>query len=87
MGSKKIGLHVYQAAAAEGKRVQSLTEAKNHALILRDAPDGSGRPQRVIINSAFGCAGERCMALPAICVEEEIADELVGNDASTWPRS
>ena len=33
---------------------------------------------RRIINSAFGCAGERCMALPAICVEEEIADELVG---------
>ncbi len=33
---------------------------------------------RGIINSAFGCAGERCMALPVIVVEEEIADELVG---------
>jgi malonate-semialdehyde dehydrogenase (acetylating)/methylmalonate-semialdehyde dehydrogenase len=76
VGSKKIGLHVYQTAAAEGKRVQSLTEAKNHALILRDAPLAA-TAQRVI-NSAFGCAGERCMALPAICVEEEIADEMVG---------
>jgi len=76
VGSKKIGLHVYQAAAAEGKRVQSLTEAKNHALILRDAPVAAVAQR--IINSAFGCAGERCMALPAICVEEEIADELVG---------
>jgi malonate-semialdehyde dehydrogenase (acetylating)/methylmalonate-semialdehyde dehydrogenase len=76
VGSKKIGLHVYQTAAAEGKRVQSLTEAKNHALILRDAPVAA-TAQRVI-NSAFGCAGERCMALPAICVEEEIADEMVG---------
>jgi malonate-semialdehyde dehydrogenase (acetylating)/methylmalonate-semialdehyde dehydrogenase len=75
VGSKKIGLHVYQTAAAEGKRVQSLTEAKNHALVLRDAPI-KATAQR-IINSAFGCAGERCMALPAICVEEEVADELV----------
>jgi malonate-semialdehyde dehydrogenase (acetylating)/methylmalonate-semialdehyde dehydrogenase len=74
VGSKKIGLHVYQTAAAEGKRVQSLTEAKNHALVLKDAPI-MATAQR-IINSAFGCAGERCMALPAICVEEEIADEL-----------
>ena len=30
-----------------------------------------------IINSAFGCAGERCMALSALCVEEEIADALI----------
>ena len=76
VGSKKVGLHVYKTAAAEGKRVQALTEAKNHALILKDAPI-LATAQRVI-NSAFGCAGERCMALPAICVEEEIADELVG---------
>ncbi|MEE8537768.1 MAG: aldehyde dehydrogenase family protein, partial [Acidobacteriota bacterium] len=38
VGSKKVGLHVYKTAAAEGKRVQALTEAKNHALVLRDAP-------------------------------------------------
>jgi len=76
VGSKKIGLHIYKTAAAEGKRVQSLTEAKNHALILKDAPIIATAKR--IINSAFGCAGQRCMALPAICVEEEIADELVG---------
>ncbi len=75
VGSKKVGLHVYKTAAAEGKRVQSLTEAKNHALVLRDAPILATAKR--IINSAFGCAGERCMALPAICVEETIADELV----------
>lgn len=75
VGSKKVGLHVYQTAASEGKRVQSLTEAKNHALVLRDAPILATAKR--IINSAFGCAGERCMALPAICVEETIADELV----------
>jgi malonate-semialdehyde dehydrogenase (acetylating)/methylmalonate-semialdehyde dehydrogenase len=75
VGSKKVGWHVYRTAAAAGKRVQSLTEAKNHALVLRDAPIRA-TAQR-IINSAFGCAGERCMALPAVAVEEAIADDLV----------
>ncbi len=75
VGSKSVGWHVYKTAAAAGKRVQALTEAKNHALVLRDAPI-KATAQR-IINSAFGCAGERCMALPAIVVEDEIADDLV----------
>jgi malonate-semialdehyde dehydrogenase (acetylating)/methylmalonate-semialdehyde dehydrogenase len=75
VGSTEVGMHIYSTAAAHGKRVQALTEAKNHALILRDAPIRA-TAQRVI-NSAFGCAGERCMALPVIAVEEEIADELV----------
>ena len=75
VGSTKVGLHVYSTAAAHGKRVQALCEAKNHALILKDAP--VARTAAGIMNSAFGCAGERCMALPVIVVEEEIADELV----------
>ena len=75
VGSTDVGRHIYATAAANGKRVQALTEAKNHALVLRDAPIRA-TAQR-IINSAFGCAGERCMALPAIAVEESIADELV----------
>jgi malonate-semialdehyde dehydrogenase (acetylating)/methylmalonate-semialdehyde dehydrogenase len=79
VGSKKVGAHVYATAAAHGKRVQALTEAKNHALVLRDAPI-KATAQRVI-NSAFGCAGERCMALPVIVVEEEIADDLVATIA------
>ncbi len=75
VGSTQVGLHVYSTAAAHGKRVQALCEAKNHALVLKDAP--IGRTAAGIMNSAFGCAGERCMALPAIVVEEEIADALV----------
>ena len=75
VGSTKVGAHVYATAAAHGKRVQCLTEAKNHALVLRDAPI---RPTAArIVNSAFGCAGQRCMALPVVCVEESVADELV----------
>ena len=38
VGSTAVGQHIYAIAAANGKRVQCLTEAKNHALVLRDAP-------------------------------------------------
>jgi len=75
VGSTKVGMHVYSTASAHGKRVQCLTEAKNHALVLRDAPI-RGTAAR-IINSAFGCAGQRCMALPTVCVEQAVGDELV----------
>ena len=75
VGSTAVGKHIYATAAAAGKRVQALTEAKNHALVLRDA--ALERSARGIINSACGCAGERCMALPVVVVEEAVADELV----------
>jgi malonate-semialdehyde dehydrogenase (acetylating)/methylmalonate-semialdehyde dehydrogenase len=75
VGSTSVGRHIYATAAANGKRVQCLCEAKNHALVLRDAP--IERTAAGIINSAFGCAGERCMALPVVVAEECIADELV----------
>jgi len=75
VGSTSVGLHIYSTAAANGKRVQALTEAKNHGLVLEDA--ALERSARGIINSSFGCAGERCMALPAIVVQENIADKFV----------
>ncbi len=75
VGSSKVGRHVYSVASAAGKRVQVLGEAKNHALVMRDAP--LKRTVAGIINSAFGCAGERCMALPVVVVEDVIADELI----------
>ncbi len=74
VGSTKVGQSVYSKAAAAGKRVQALCEAKNHALVLADAP--IERTAAGIVNASFGCAGERCMALPVICVQESIADEL-----------
>jgi malonate-semialdehyde dehydrogenase (acetylating)/methylmalonate-semialdehyde dehydrogenase len=75
VGSTSVGRHIYATAAANGKRVQALTEAKNHALVLRDA--ALERTARGIVNSSCGCAGERCMALPVIVAEEPIADPLV----------
>jgi malonate-semialdehyde dehydrogenase (acetylating)/methylmalonate-semialdehyde dehydrogenase len=75
VGSTSVGRHIYATAAENGKRVQALTEAKNHAIVLQDA--ALERTARGIVNSACGCAGERCMALPTVVVEEAIADQLV----------
>lgn len=75
VGSTEVGMHIYSTAAAAGKRVQALCEAKNHALVLEDAP--IDRTAAGIVNAAFGCAGERCMALPVVVVQESIADALV----------
>lgn len=74
VGSTSVGLHIYSKAASNGKRVQALCEAKNHGLVLEDA--ALERSARGIINSSFGCAGERCMALPVIVAQNSIADKL-----------
>ena len=75
VGSTDIGKHIYSVAAAHGKRVQAQCEAKNHALVLEDCDLES--TVNAIINSTYGCAGMRCMALPVIVVQESIADRFV----------
>jgi malonate-semialdehyde dehydrogenase (acetylating)/methylmalonate-semialdehyde dehydrogenase len=75
VGSTKVGKHIYATAAANGKRVQALTEAKNHALVLRDCK--LERTAKGIMNAFCGCAGQRCMALPVVVVENAVADDLV----------
>ena len=75
VGSTDIGKHIYSVAAAHGKRVQAQCEAKNHALVLEDCDLESST--NAIINSTYGCAGMRCMALPVIVVQESIADKFV----------
>jgi malonate-semialdehyde dehydrogenase (acetylating)/methylmalonate-semialdehyde dehydrogenase len=75
VGSTSVGKHIYSVAAAHGKRVQAQTEAKNHGIVLADA--AIQRSAAGIVNSTFGCAGMRCMALPALCIEDSIADEFV----------
>ncbi len=75
VGTTGVGKEIYAKAGLNGKRVQAQTEAKNHALVLADCDLEA--TTSAIINSAFGCAGERCMALPTVCVQEEIADDFV----------
>ena len=75
VGTTGVGKHIYSVASANGKRVQAQCEAKNHALVLEDADLESAT--NAIINSTYGCAGMRCMALPVIVVQESIADKFV----------
>ena len=75
VGSTPVGRLIYEKSSKNGKRVQCLTQAKNHALVMSDTP--IERTVAGVINSAFGCAGQRCMALSCCVVEEAIADEFV----------
>lgn len=75
VGTTGVGKHIYSLAAAHGKRVQAQCEAKNHALLLADADLEAST--NAIINSTYGCAGMRCMALPVVVAEESIADKFV----------
>lgn len=60
IGSTHVGTHIYRRASNAGKRVQSMMGAKNHCVIMPDA----NREQALnnLIGSAFGAAGQRCMA-------------------------
>ncbi|EAC9721438.1 CoA-acylating methylmalonate-semialdehyde dehydrogenase [Listeria monocytogenes] len=75
VGSKPVGEYVYKTGSANLKRVQALTGAKNHTIVLNDA-DLEDTVTNVI-SAAFGSAGERCMACAVVTVEEGIADEFL----------
>ena len=75
VGSQPVAEYVYQKGAMHGKRVQALAGAKNHHLVMNDAD--LRRAAKTIVSSAFGCAGERCMAASAVVVMDGVADALV----------
>jgi malonate-semialdehyde dehydrogenase (acetylating)/methylmalonate-semialdehyde dehydrogenase len=60
VGSSAVARHVYARAAAAGKRVQCQGGAKNPVVVLPDADMVAASD--VIADSAFGCAGQRCLA-------------------------
>jgi malonate-semialdehyde dehydrogenase (acetylating)/methylmalonate-semialdehyde dehydrogenase len=60
VGSAPVARHIYETAAAHGKRVQALGGAKNHILVMPDADLDAAVP--AVLNSAFGNAGERCLS-------------------------
>jgi malonate-semialdehyde dehydrogenase (acetylating) / methylmalonate-semialdehyde dehydrogenase len=69
VGSSAVARHVYSRAAANGKRAQCQGGAKNAVVILPDAE--MDMATRIIADSAFGCAGQRCLAVSlAITVAE-----------------
>src|SRR5438094_7000438 len=60
VGSTPVAKYIYSTAAAQGKRVQALGGAKNHLVVMPDAD--MPKAVEAIIGSAFGAAGERCLA-------------------------
>ncbi|QGN49209.1 CoA-acylating methylmalonate-semialdehyde dehydrogenase [Micromonospora sp. WMMD558] len=75
VGSTPIARYIYQAAAANGKRVQALGGAKNHMLVLPDAD--LDLVADAAVNAGFGSAGERCMAISVVVAVEPVADALI----------
>src|SRR5438132_6060549 len=60
VGSTLVAQYVYRKAAAHGKRAQCQGGAKNPTVVLPDADIET--TTRVVAESAFGCAGQRCLA-------------------------
>jgi malonate-semialdehyde dehydrogenase (acetylating)/methylmalonate-semialdehyde dehydrogenase len=60
VGSTPVARYVYSRGSANGKRVQAQGGAKNPTIVLPDAD--MEMTTRIIADSAFGCAGQRCLA-------------------------
>jgi malonate-semialdehyde dehydrogenase (acetylating) / methylmalonate-semialdehyde dehydrogenase len=75
VGSAPVARIVYERAAKAGKRVQALGGAKNHMVVMPDAV--IDRTVAGIIGSAFGAAGQRCMAGSVVVTVGEAHDRLV----------
>jgi len=75
VGSQPVAEHVYRTGAAHGKRVQALGGAKNSMIVMPDAVLEKAVPN--IISSAYGNAGERCLAGSVLVAVGDVADELV----------
>ena len=74
VGSTPVAQYVHSKASANGKRVQALGGAKNHAIVLPDAD--MEQTANAIIGAAYGSAGERCMAISVVVAVDSIADQL-----------
>ena len=76
VGSSDIASYIYANGTANGKRVQAFGGAKNHMIVMPDADMENAASQ--LIGSAYGSAGERCMATPVVVpVGEGTADRLI----------
>ena len=84
VGSTNVAKYIYATAAANGKRVQAQGGAKNPVIILPDAD--MEMTTKIVADSAFGCAGQRCLAVSlAVTVGESrnVFNELICDAASS----
>ncbi len=63
VGSTPVARYIYSRAATSGKRVQAQGGAKNYVVVMPDADFETA--SQIIADSAFGCAGQRCLAVSA----------------------
>ncbi len=84
VGSTPIARYIYATAAANGKRVQALGGAKNHAVVMPDADLEFAAD--ALIGAAYGSAGERCMAISAVVAVGAAGDALIAKLADKAKR-
>jgi malonate-semialdehyde dehydrogenase (acetylating)/methylmalonate-semialdehyde dehydrogenase len=72
VGSSPVAKYVYTRGSASGKRVQCQGGAKNHVVVLPDADPET--TTKIIADSAFGCAGQRCLAVSVTVTVGEARD-------------
>ncbi len=75
VGSTPVARYIYQRAAANGKRAQCQGGAKNPVVIMPDAD--MEMTTRIMADSAFGCAGQRCLAASVAITVGEAQDEFI----------
>jgi malonate-semialdehyde dehydrogenase (acetylating)/methylmalonate-semialdehyde dehydrogenase len=76
VGSTPIAEAIYSTGCANGKRVQALGGAKNHAVVMPDADIGNA--VSALMGAAYGSCGERCMAIPlVVAVGDATADAVI----------
>ena len=75
VGSTPIAQYIYETGAHHGKRVQALGGAKNHMVVMPDAD--IDQVVDALIGSAYGSAGERCMAISVAVLVGDIGDKLM----------
>ena len=74
VGSTHVARYIYAEAAKHGKRVQCQGGAKNHVVV---APDADLKmATKIIADSAFGCAGQRCLAVSVAVALDEIKSDF-----------
>ncbi|HET7650465.1 MAG TPA: CoA-acylating methylmalonate-semialdehyde dehydrogenase [Gammaproteobacteria bacterium] len=80
VGSTPVARAVYRAASDAGKRAQCLGGAKNHLIVMADADMDAACA--ALTGAAYGCAGERCMAISVAVAVGKAGDQLVSKLAT-----
>jgi len=75
VGSTPIANYIYETGARHGKRVQALGGAKNHMVVMPDAD--IEQTVDALIGSAYGSAGERCMAISVAVFVGDVGDQVI----------